>query len=92
MVSALHRRLKRIEDRRNPPKRLPNVIERYRDEDEATAIARFCKLHGIFELPPSFPVLWLPVWRTMDEFRTYAKKQQTELLAMARTVKTSGNA
>lgn len=92
MVTRMSNRLKRLEQRADPPKRLPNAIEIYADENKASAIDRFCKLHEVDQLPANFAVLWLPTWRSKADFAAACKKQQAALLANARTVKSSGNA
>jgi hypothetical protein len=87
IVTPLARRLRRIEDRRNLIRRIPNVVERYHDETTEAAVARFCHRHGISALPKGHRLLIVTAFRTMSEFRIAIKAQQSELLAMARTVK-----
>ncbi len=92
MIRTISRRLAKIEARRRKKVQVPNVLFFQVGEGIEAAKARFAAKYG-HAIPKGrkHPVLFVPQFASLAEFASAFKKQQTELLANAKTIKSNDN-
>lgn len=84
MSAYLARRVAKLEGRHRKRIHVPNVVGQFEGETREQAWARFAVRYGD-AIPNPHHVLFVPQYRSRDDFAAQFKQQQTRLLSEVRS-------